>query len=51
MSGRRSLVANTQYIRQLTKECMVFLSFVLAGLVLISPILPSDKSLGYFLSP
>src|SRR6266496_5097925 len=51
ISGRRSLVAHTQCIRQLVKECMVFLSFVLAGLVLFNDLQPSDESLGYCLSP
>src|SRR6059036_902320 len=51
MSGRRSLVAQTQCIKQLVKECMMFLSFVPAGLILVGDGEPSDQSLGYCLSP
>src|SRR5947199_6252828 len=51
MSGRRSLVAQTQCIRQLVKECMMFLSFVPAGLILIEDGEPTDESVGYCRSP
>src|SRR5882724_10121143 len=51
MSRRRSLVAQTQCIKQLVNECMTFLSFAPAGLIFVGDGEPSDESLGCYLSP
>jgi len=53
MNGRRSFVAKTQCVKQLTNECIFAVYFLssLAGLKGILALLPTVKSVGYFLSP